>query len=204
LTLKRVVDASAAGLTLVGLLPLLGVIALAVHAESPGPILFTQVRVGRGWKPFVIYKFRTMHDDAPGDAPSPISHSDPRLTHIGKMLRASKLDELPQLWNVLKGDMSLVGPRPQLASELAELGAEHPELLSLRAMVRPGITSPWCIAPGVPKHRPTAAMLESDAGYVRGWTMTRDLVVLAYTLLYLARTSHDSLEEDLQGTGCST
>ena len=132
--LKRLVDiaASAAGLVLLG--PLFGLTALAVLVLCGRPVFFRQVRVGRGFRPFRMYKFRTMvlnHSGRPITAPG-----DGRVTRAGKILRAAKLDELPQLWNVLKGDMSLVGPRPEVPEYVELFRERYRRILT----VRPGIT----------------------------------------------------------------
>lgn len=109
---KRSLDVVASGLLLAGLSPLLGVIAAGVKLSSPGPILFSQERMGRHSVPFRVHKFRTMRTDHDGVAVSPTG--DPRITKFGRVLRKTKLDELPQLYDVLIGKMSLVGPRPEV------------------------------------------------------------------------------------------
>src|SRR6188474_21532 len=112
--MKRLFDGLASALALVVLAPLFAVIALLVKLTSPGPALFRQERVGRGGKSFRLLKFRSMADARrPGD-PEVTRAGDPRITPFGRLLRRSKLDELPQLWNVLVGEMSLVGPRPEV------------------------------------------------------------------------------------------
>ena len=116
--------------------PLLAVVAILVRRSGPGPILFRQERAGRDMKPFTMYKFRTMRADADPFAASPREAADPRLTPIGRRLRETSLDELPQLWNVLWGDMSLVGPRP-LYMDQARAFTERQRR---RLEVRPGLT----------------------------------------------------------------
>jgi lipopolysaccharide/colanic/teichoic acid biosynthesis glycosyltransferase len=133
---KRVLDIV---VSLVGLLvtfPLLALAALAVRMDSPGPLLYRGRRVGKGGKPFDILKFRSMVIDAEKIGGSSTSEEDPRLTKSGRLLRRFKLDELPQLWNVLSGDMSLVGPRPQVQWAVDLYSDEERRLLG----VRPGIT----------------------------------------------------------------
>lgn len=138
--MKRAVDIAVAGIGLVIAAPVCGVVAIMIKSTSAGPVLFRQERVGLGGRTFNIHKFRTMRTDHQGPAVS--STSDPRITRIGAVLRQSKLDELPQLWDVLRGEMSLVGPRP----EVPEYVEQWPdELRPLILSVRPGITDPASI-----------------------------------------------------------
>jgi lipopolysaccharide/colanic/teichoic acid biosynthesis glycosyltransferase len=201
LPLKRALDVVLAGLGLACLAPLAAVIALAIWLDSPGGVLFRQRRLGLGGRPFVMYKFRTMRADA-DDAlhrqavarwargglaradgrPLYKAERDPRVTRVGRLLRLYGLDELPQLLNVLRGEMSLVGPRPAIPYEL-----EHyrPWYYG-RFLVRPGITGLW----QVNRHR--APSLEEamalDLAYVRHLSLALDLQVLARTLpLVLSR-----------------
>jgi lipopolysaccharide/colanic/teichoic acid biosynthesis glycosyltransferase len=131
---KRLLDLAIAGGTLLASAPLLGLLAAAVKLDSPGPALFAQTRVGRGGRPFRIYKLRTMRVTAPG--PSITAAGDSRITRVGRLLRKTKLDELPQLWNVVRGDMSLVGPRPEVPEYVDHYRPEWRRLFS----VRPGLT----------------------------------------------------------------
>lgn len=138
--MKRAVDIAVAGLGLVITAPVCGVVAIMIKFTSAGPVVFRQERVGLHGRTFNIHKFRTMRTDHQGPAVS--STSDPRITRIGAVLRQSKLDELPQLWDVLRGEMSLVGPRP----EVPEYVEQWPdELRPLILSVRPGITDPASI-----------------------------------------------------------
>jgi lipopolysaccharide/colanic/teichoic acid biosynthesis glycosyltransferase len=150
---KRLFDVVAAGIVLILLLPLYVIIAVIVRFESPGPALFTQPRLGRGGRPFVIYKFRTMTWNAASIGPSITIGSDPRITRIGRILRRYELDELPTLWNVLRGDMSIVGPRPELPKYLPYYGETERRVLD----VRPGMTDPATLA-----FRREAALLTGD------------------------------------------
>jgi len=136
---KRLFDIVCAGLGLLILLPLLIALALWIKWDSPGPVLFRQERVGRFGKPFYIHKFRSMRVDAPALGPQITVGEDPRITRSGRVLRAAKLDELPQLWDVLRGAMSLVGPRPEVPRYVALYTPEQRELV---LSVRPGITDP--------------------------------------------------------------
>ena len=138
--LRRLLDVTVAGTLLLVLAPLLGVLALLVRATSTGPALFRQIRIGRNGRPFVLLKLRTMRADAPG--PVITAGGDPRITRFGAWLRRTKLDELPQLWNVLRGDMSLVGPRPEVPDYVALYTAAQRAALR----VRPGLTDPASLA----------------------------------------------------------
>jgi len=135
---RRGLDCVVSGVSLIVLLPLLVVIAVLVKATSAGPVLFVQERVGRGLVPFPLFKFRTMVADAPARGPAITVGVDPRVTRVGAFLRRTKLDELPQLVNVLRGDMSLVGPRPEVPSYVALYGEAERRIFT----VRPGITDP--------------------------------------------------------------
>jgi len=134
---KRLIDVVVAGSGLVVLMPLCGVIAVAVRLDSPGPVLYRARRAGRGGQPFRMYKFRTMHVDRATHGALITRHGDQRVTRVGRVLRRTKLDELPQLWNVFRGDMSLVGPRPEDPHYVTLYSAEQRRVLS----VRPGMTS---------------------------------------------------------------
>jgi len=138
---KRLFDLVLALLGLVILWPLLAVLAAGVRWSSPGPALFRQVRVGRGGRDFVLYKFRTMTQRDGTESGSFDAGDVSRVTRLGRFLRATKLDELPQLWNVVRGDMSLVGPRP----EVRKWVEAYPERWALVQTVRPGITDPASI-----------------------------------------------------------
>jgi lipopolysaccharide/colanic/teichoic acid biosynthesis glycosyltransferase len=134
--MKRACDVSIALGGLLCLWPLFVVIATAIKLESAGPVMFRQERVGRGFAPFRIFKFRTMVADAARRGGALTTGRDPRITRVGRVLRNTKLDELPQLLNVLKGEMSLVGPRPEVPRYVALFRNEYDEILT----VRPGIT----------------------------------------------------------------
>lgn len=141
--LKRVFDVLVASAGLILLAPLLAFIAVAIRSESRGPVLFRQERIGRGFRPFQILKFRTMVEDAPRLGGSLTEGDrDPRITRVGRILRRMKLDELPQLINVVRGDMSLVGPRPEVRKYVELFRSDYERLLS----VRPGITDPASLA----------------------------------------------------------
>jgi len=133
---KRAFDIFISLLGIVLLFPLFVAIVLIIRLSSKGPGVFKQQRAGRNGKPFVFYKFRTMKVDADPFAPSPKTGKDPRLTKVGKFLREYSLDELPQLFNVLKGDMSFIGPRPLYLSQMAEWNERQKK----RLLVKPGLT----------------------------------------------------------------
>jgi lipopolysaccharide/colanic/teichoic acid biosynthesis glycosyltransferase len=139
---KRAVDVAAAAFGLAALSPLLVALGAAVRLTSPGPALFRQERVGRGGRRFRIVKLRTMVDGAQAMGPELTAAGDARVTPLGRQLRRAKLDELPQLWNVLVGEMSLVGPRPEVPRFVAENALAYRSLLA----VRPGITDPASLA----------------------------------------------------------
>ena len=134
--IKRVFDVAAASIGLVLLSPLLLIIALLVKLTSPGPVLFRQERIGRRFRPFLICKFRTMVCQASALGGQITSGRDPRITPLGHLLRRTKIDELPQLFNVLKGEMSLVGPRPEVPRYVEMFRRDYEEIL----VARPGIT----------------------------------------------------------------
>jgi lipopolysaccharide/colanic/teichoic acid biosynthesis glycosyltransferase len=139
---KRMTDAAAAAAGLLALSPVFALVALSVKLTSKGPVLFRQERVGRDGRLFRIAKFRTMVQDADKRGLPLTSARDPRITSLGRVLRRFKLDEFPQLWNVLKGEMSLVGPRPEVPHYVEFYSGAQRRVLS----VRPGITDPASIA----------------------------------------------------------
>ena len=137
--LKQVVDFLAAALLLIITLPLTVLIAIAIKIDSPGPIFYSQVRTGLNSKKFKVYKFRSMYQNAERMGVQWTQEKDPRITKIGRLLRLTRMDELPQLWNILKGEMSLVGPRPERPEFDAQLRKEIP-YYDVRYLVKPGIT----------------------------------------------------------------
>ena len=194
--LKRAIDISVALLGLVVLSPLLVMVAIAIRIESSGPALFKQVRLGKDAQPFMFYKFRTMRDgndpeihrqyveslitqpseDLKGDGGVFKIEHDPRVTRLGALLRRTSLDEVPQLLNVLSGDMSLVGPRPPIPYEA--------ELYSERAWRRmdctPGITGLWQVSGRC--LTTFDEMVELDIEYIDNWSLGLDISILARTL----------------------
>jgi lipopolysaccharide/colanic/teichoic acid biosynthesis glycosyltransferase len=162
--LKRAFDIAAALTLLILLLPSMLLISVWIALDTPGPLLFRQRRVGRLGKPFLIYKFRTMIADADRAGPLVTSGADPRITRSGRFLRKYKLDEFPQLLNVLKGDMSFVGPRPEVPKYVEHWSARERRLI---LSVRPGITDPGSI-----EFRHEEAILQSAADPERFYTET--------------------------------
>lgn len=184
--LKRFLDFCFALVGLVLLAPVMAVSALLIRLSSPGPVIFRQERVGLGGQSFTLYKFRTMVVDAEG-ATGPIlaaGKHDERLTTAGRWLRFTRLDELPQLWNVLRGEMSLVGPRPERPCFVREFEQQTPSY-ALRHRVRPGITGLAQVCGGY--HTDARDKLRFDLIYVSHRSFWLDLSILARTLLVVFR-----------------
>jgi len=191
LRMKRALDLLA---TLVGgtlILPFLLVISLLIWADSGRPIFYCAERMGKDGKHFLCLKFRTMRPDAEPELQRMLEadplvreeylkyhklRNDPRVTRVGRLLRKLSLDELPQLWNVLRGDMSLVGPRPYLPRESEKIGGAQRDILR----VPPGITGPWQVAGR--NDILFQERVQIDANYIRNWSMWVDLVLLTRTL----------------------
>ena len=180
--LKRVFDAISASVGIVLISPLLVLIAIAIKATSPGPICFCQQRLGQSGQTFKIYKFRTMVDGAVNiGAGLDCFKGDPRITTVGKFLREYHLDELPQLINVLKGEMSLVGPRPLLPQELPTYSDRQKH----RLLVPPGMTAWEAVKGGLDNRR--EERIELDLWYVEHWNFWLDLLILALTVPVVLR-----------------
>jgi exopolysaccharide biosynthesis polyprenyl glycosylphosphotransferase len=189
LAIKRAMDVVLAGGALLLVAPALLLVAAAIKLDSRGPVIFRQVRMGMGGRRFEILKFRTMVVDAeqqkaalqhlnqyPDGRLFKIKH-DPRITRLGAFLRKSSLDELPQLWNVVKGDMSLVGPRPCVPEEFEHYAPHHME----RLFVVPGVTGPWQVS-GRNSVLDFEQVVRMDSEYIRTWSLLRDLVILIKTI----------------------
>jgi exopolysaccharide biosynthesis polyprenyl glycosylphosphotransferase len=184
---KRILDVALVILGLVPLLPLIAVVAIAIKLDSPGPVFYRQQRVGKDGRRFWMLKFRSMCQDADrrlatlrqrNEAIGPLfkMRMDPRITRVGRILRRLSLDELPQLLNVLKGEMSLVGPRPPIPSEVAEYADwQHGRLRAV-----PGITGLWQVSgrSEVPFHD----MVRLDLHYIRNWSLSLDIEILLRTI----------------------
>ena len=185
---KRLFDMTTALLLLALLLPLFTVVALAIKLSSTGPVFFWQTREGRGGRNFAMLKFRSMRVEPAGLLPARHNElaaqgkllklrRDPRVTAVGRWLRRTSLDELPQLWNVLRGDMSLVGPRPLIPFMLEA----HPEFRRIRALVRPGITGLWQLRDRS-NNTAASAMMRHDLEYLEHFGAKQDLLILARTI----------------------
>jgi lipopolysaccharide/colanic/teichoic acid biosynthesis glycosyltransferase len=189
-------DAVASAIALLLLSPLFILIALLIKLTSPGPVFFFQQRVGRQGKLFQIAKFRSMQNAAGEQGTAITVHGDPRVTPLGRVLRLLKIDELPQLWNVLKGEMSLVGPRPELPSYVARYTASQRRALA----VRPGITDPASIKYALEEHElgqqedPERFYLDVilpdklnlNLQYIERITLFRDLSLLSKTVIAIS------------------
>ncbi len=175
--LKRVFDFLISGSLLGVLAPLLAGLGLAIRLGSRGPALFRQERAGQAGRPFTFYKFRTMRLEADPFGPSPKSGADPRLTRLGRFLREYSLDELPQLVNVLKGDMSLVGPRPLYVAQMAEWDERQKK----RLLVKPGLTGLAQISGRGALTR--EEKLELDVRYVERASLGLDASILLLTFV---------------------
>jgi lipopolysaccharide/colanic/teichoic acid biosynthesis glycosyltransferase len=196
---KAVADRVLAAVGLVALSPVYAGLSLWILAESGRPVLFRQSRAGKGGRPFSMLKFRTMVQDAVrvgrelglSDDPFGVVPDDPRITRSGRFLRRTSLDELPQLWNVLRGDMSLVGPRPDLLEQVANYAPSDRRRLA----VKPGITG-WAQIHGrdeIPwEHR-----FELDAWYVDNWSLGLDARILLATFTQLGRPDPEPVEDTL-------
>jgi exopolysaccharide biosynthesis polyprenyl glycosylphosphotransferase len=187
LLLKRALDIAGSLAAIILFAPLMIAAAIAIKLDSPGDVLFKQVRSGRNGRKFVMYKFRSMCVDAEArraelekhnemDGPVFKMKSDPRITRIGKFIRKTSIDELPQFFNVLLGDMSLVGPRPPLPSEVAQYEAWQRRRLS----VRPGITGAWQVSGR--NNIDFAKWMELDLHYIDNWSLWLDVKILFQTL----------------------
>jgi exopolysaccharide biosynthesis polyprenyl glycosylphosphotransferase len=185
---KRSFDIVITTIALILLSPLLLTVALLIWLDSKGPIFFSQLRVGKGGKEFKMWKFRSMYVDAERRKQELMKQNemqggvlfklkqDPRVTRVGKILRKFSIDELPQLWNVLRGDMSLVGPRPPLPNEVQEYTCHQRKRLE----VTPGITCIWQVSgrSDIPFHQ----QVEMDLEYIRNQSLTYDLIILLKTV----------------------
>ena len=195
--MKRLFDIVAAAAALIVLCPLFAIIAVLIKWDSDGPVFFRQSRIGRHFRPFFIYKFRTMLSDAPAIGPLLTVGDDPRITRVGRWLRRTKLDELPQLINILTGDMSFVGPRPEVERYVRLFRTEYAEILQ----VRPGITDLASL-----KYRAESTLLARSPKpeeeyvtrilpdklrlgqqYVRELSLGRDVMLIARTLAAVVR-----------------
>lgn len=191
--IKRIIDIVLSAVALVVSSPIMLGVAIAIKLDDGGPVLFKQTRVGIHGKPFTMYKFRSMVTNAEEIKAKLAAESgqtdrfifklkdDPRITKIGKFIRKTSLDEFPQFFNVFKGDMSLVGPRPALPDEVARYGS----LYSTRLLVKPGITGPWQVSGRSDLSQEQSEFL--DVSYIENWSITGDLAILAKTVMVVFR-----------------
>jgi exopolysaccharide biosynthesis polyprenyl glycosylphosphotransferase len=190
LLVKAVFDRLLALILLVFLLPIMACMALAVRLTTAGPAFFRQTRIGKAGRPFTMYKFRTMDVDGQAQLEKLLTenpaglvfkmHRDPRITPVGRWLRRCSLDELPQLLNVIKGEMSLVGPRPPLPREVAQYEADAHR----RLMVKPGLTGLWQVSGRSDLTWDEAMRL--DLEYAENWSLALDLLILWRTIFAVA------------------
>jgi exopolysaccharide biosynthesis polyprenyl glycosylphosphotransferase len=190
--LKATVERALALVGVAVLAPFALVAAVVIRVDSPGPTFFRQQRVGRAGRRFTLYKLRTMRSDAEqsraaiahlneADGPLFKVRNDPRVTRVGRFLRTWSLDELPQLWNVLRGDMALVGPRPPLPAEVEQYGPDA----TRRLLVKPGLTGLWQVSGRA--DLPWVDAVRLDLSYVENWSLGLDLTILAKTVWAVLR-----------------
>ncbi len=181
---KRTLDLALALLVILGLLSwLLPLVALLIWLDDPGPVFFAQRREGRGGRPFACLKFRTMVPNADADH-LPVQEQDPRITRVGRFLRERHIDEFPQFLNVLRGDMSVVGPRPHMLSENRYYD-QRITAYAFRHCVRPGITGPGQLqGRGLPPGKKMEQRVRLDHFYIRHWTFWWDIRIIGRTCVY--------------------
>ena len=197
--LKRIADRVVAAMLLVLFSPVLAVIAFWILVEGGRPVLLAQARAGKGGKPFPMLKFRTMVPNAIElareleltDDPFGLVPNDPRVTAPGRFLRRTSLDELPQLWNVLRGEMSLVGPRP----DLVEQAANYTEHDRRRLVVEPGITG-WSQVNGR-EEISWPERIDQDIWYIEHWSLALDAKILLRTVTQLGRAEEQPVEDTM-------
>jgi lipopolysaccharide/colanic/teichoic acid biosynthesis glycosyltransferase len=179
--LKRAVDVIGAAMLLAVALPLMTIVAVLIRLDSKGPVLIRQRRIGKHGAPFYIWKFRSMHNDVSRYARSPVCDNDPRLTRFGRALRRYSIDELPQLLNVFTGEMSLVGPRPEMPFIVRKYKAHQ----RLRLLATPGITGLWQISPA--RAMPIHENLRFDLFYIENQNIFLDFAILLRTASAVVR-----------------
>lgn len=186
-TLKRVIDLMLSVIALVLLSPSTLAIIIGIKLSSKGPVLIKQERMGRFGKPFILYKFRSMYADAESNGPELARKNDPRLTSFGRFLRKRKLDEIPNFWNVIKGDMSLVGPRPERQYYIDQIVKKAPHYAHLHK-VKPGITSWGQVKFGYAENvDQMIKRLDYDLIYIENMSLFVDFQIIIYTLLTIIK-----------------
>ncbi|MEW6443419.1 MAG: sugar transferase [bacterium] len=178
LAVKRAMDIVFSAFACLFFLPLFLLLVALIKLDSPGPAIFRQKRVGKGGKEFTMHKFRTMRVDAPAYSPCPKDSHDPRITRVGRFLRKTSLDELPQFLNVLRGEMSLVGPRPEMPFIVATYNPLHRKRLTMK----PGITGLWQIS--ADRSLAIHDNIDYDIYYVDNFSILLDIAIIARTILY--------------------
>jgi len=185
--LKRVFDIVFSALVIVAGLPVYALLALITKIASPGPVFYRQERIGKDQKPFYIYKFRSMRVDAEQAGPQLASDDDPRITKWGKFMRKTHLDELPQFWNVLKGDMAIVGPRPERRHFIDEIKERKPEYMQLFRL-KPGITSIGQVYYGYAENvNQMCERVNYDLDYLSTMSLKTDLDIILQTVKVMAQ-----------------
>jgi len=185
LSLKRILDIIVSIICLIILSPVMLITAICIKLTSAGPILFSQERIGIKGRPFIMHKFRTMYKDAEDNGPMLSSKDDPRITKFGKFLRKVRVDEIPQFYTVLKGDMSLVGPRPERKFYIDQIVQRAPHYRLLHK-VKPGITSWGQVKYGYAENvEQMIERLKFDILYIENMSLAMDFKIMIYTILII-------------------
>jgi lipopolysaccharide/colanic/teichoic acid biosynthesis glycosyltransferase len=185
--LKGFLDVILAFVALILLSPLFAALAIGVRLSSHGPIFYKQERIGKNGKPFIIYKFRSMYIDAESTGPKLSSKNDSRVTPFGRFMRKSRLDEIPNFFNVLRGDMALVGPRPERSHFIKEIVKQAPQYTQL-LKVKPGITSWGQVKYGYAENvDQMIRRMKYDLLYIENMTLYVDLKIMIYTVLTILK-----------------
>jgi exopolysaccharide biosynthesis polyprenyl glycosylphosphotransferase len=181
-TIKRIIDIFAATLLMILLSPVMLLTVLAIRLDSPGSVLYSQMRSGLNCKPFRVYKFRSMYQDAEKRGVQWAQEQDPRITRVGRWLRLLRIDELPQIWNVLRGEMSLIGPRPERPEFDTQLAEVIPHY-NVRYLIKPGITG-WAqvMYPYGASVEDAAEKLSYDLYYIKNYSLGLELAIVLKTI----------------------
>jgi undecaprenyl phosphate N,N'-diacetylbacillosamine 1-phosphate transferase len=182
--IKSTFDVCCSVLLLICLIPLSLVVSVLIKLDSQGPVLFNQPRIGKNGREFRIYKFRTMYENVPKEGLSPVDSLDQRITKVGRLLRKTSLDELPQLINILKGEMSFVGPRPEQKSIVEQHYTSHEYA---RFLVKPGITGIWQIS--MDRTKPIHENLHHDFKYIHEISLVNDLKIIFKTIVVIFKSN---------------